>query len=267
MNTTTAPAPVNAYDSPRINELVSKLKAGKNKLLSPGPTNAKTAKNILESYILFLSPAQQNSKGTNICPAAKHCITPCLFKSGLAGVYSSVINSRISRTELYIRDRQIFADLLLKEISKLYVKAVNTGAKIAVRLNGTSDLDLIAILKNRTGVDILESYGVTLQDSAPDLIFNDYTKLIGKVRKYAGTKYTLTFSYQPGNESECLEALSLGCNVAAVFRKDLPASYFGAQVVDGDSSDIVMLEESAKILGLKAKGPAKRDASGFVIDP
>jgi len=267
MKTTTAPPPVNAYDSPRINELLGKLRTGKNKLLSFGQTNAKTAKNELESYILYLSPAQQNSKGTNICPAAEHCIKACLNKAGLAGVYSSIINSRIAKTELYIRDRQIFADLLLKEISKLYVKAVNTGAKIAVRLNGTSDLDLIAILKNRTGVDILETYGVTLQDSAPGLIFYDYTKLIGKVRKYAGTKYTLTFSYQPGNESDCLEALSLGANVAAVFRKDFPASYFGAPVVDGDSSDIVMLEESAKILGLKAKGLAKRDASGFVIDP
>ena len=36
---------------------------------------------------------------------------------------------------------------------------------------------------------------------------------------------------------------------------------------NGDKSDIVMLETSGKILGLKAKGPAKKDRSGFVIDP
>ena len=266
MNTTTAPAPVNAYDSPRINDLVSKLKAGINPLISPGSTNAKTAKNDLLSAILFLAPAEQNSKGINICPAADTCKLPCLFTAG-RGRFSDVQQARIARTELYIRDRQIFADLLLKEISKLYTKAVNIGAKVAVRLNGTSDLDFLAILKNRTGIDVLEAYGTTLEDSAPGLVFYDYTKLIGKVRKYAGTKYTLTFSYQPGNEADCIEALSLGCNVAAVFRKELPAAYFGAPVVDGDSSDIVMLEESGKVLGLKAKGPAKKDRSGFVIDP
>ena len=263
---TTTTATVNPYTNARILELVGKLAAAKNKLLSQGVTNAKTAKNELKTAILYLAPAQQNSKGINICPAADSCKVPCLFTAGLAGVYSSIINSRISKTELYVRDRQKFADLLLKEISKLYAKAQNTGTQIAVRLNGTSDLDFIAILKNRTGIDILESYGTTL-GAGPGLIFYDYTKLIGKVRKYAGSKYTLTFSYQPGNEADCLEALSLGANVAAVFRKALPASYFGAEVVNGDKSDIVMLETSGKILGLKAKGPAKKDRSGFVIDP
>lgn len=261
----TAPATVNAYTNARILELVSKLQAGKNKLLSQGVTNAKTAKNELKTVILYLAPAEQNSKGVNLCPAADTCKAPCLFTAGLAGVYSSIINSRISKSELYVRDRQKFADLLLKEISKLYAKAQNTGTQIAVRLNGTSDLDFVAILKNRTGFDILENYGTTL-GAGPGLIFYDYTKLIGKVRKYAGSKYTLTFSYQPGNEADCMEALSLGANVAAVFRKTLPASHFGADVVNGDKSDIVMLETSGKILGLKAKGPAKKDRSGFVID-
>jgi hypothetical protein len=265
MNTTTAATTVNDYNSPRILELMHKLKINKNKLLSPGKSNAKTALNKLLSAIMYLAPAEQNSKGINICPAANSCKAPCLFTAG-RGRFNSVQEARIARTELYIRDRQSFAENLVKQISKLYAKAVNKGIKIAVRLNGTSDLDFLAILKNRTGVDILESYGVNLQDSAPGLIFYDYTKLIGKVRKYVGTKYTLTFSYQPGNDADCLEALSLGCNVAAVFRKQLPASYFGAPVVDGDASDIVMLEESGKILGLKAKGPAKRDRSGFVID-
>jgi len=253
------------YDSPRVNDLLGKLKARKNKLLSQGATNAKTALNSLKTVILYLAPAQQNSKGVNLCPAADTCKAPCLFTAG-RGRFNNVQEARISRTELYIRDRQAFADLLTKEISKLYAKAQNTGTQIAVRLNGTSDLDFVAILKNRTGIDILESYGTTL-GAGPGLIFYDYTKLIGKVRKYAGSKYTLTFSYQPGNEADCMEALSLGANVAVVFRKALPASYFGAEVVNGDKSDIVMLETSGKILGLKAKGPAKKDHSGFVIDP
>lgn len=161
------------YDSPRVNDLLGKLKARKNKLLSQGATNAKTALNSLKTVILYLAPAQQNSKGVNICPAADTCKAPCLFTAG-RGRFNNVQEARISRTELYIRDRQAFADLLTKELSKLYAKAQNTNTQIAVRLNGTSDLDFVAILKNRTGIDILESYGTTL-GAGPGLIFYDYS--------------------------------------------------------------------------------------------
>ena len=52
----------------------------KRSLLSEGSTNAKTAKNSLKSYILYLAPYNQNSKGTNICPNASNgCIQACLF--------------------------------------------------------------------------------------------------------------------------------------------------------------------------------------------
>jgi hypothetical protein len=54
--------------------------------------------------------------------------------------------------------------------------------------------------------------------------------------------------------------------VAAVFSGDLPNKYKGAPVVDGDSSDLVMLYNKGVILGLKAKGKARKDTSGFVIN-
>jgi hypothetical protein len=262
-NTTEAPT---RYNTEQINWLKHMLRLGENKLLSAGSTNAKTAKNDLKTFILYLAPADQNSKGVNICPAADTCKAPCLFTAG-RGAFNSVQAARIARTEFYILHRDEFARTLVNELSKLYTKALNTGQKFAVRLNGTSDLDFIAILKNRTGTDILETFGTSIDSARPGLVFYDYTKLIGKVRKYAGTNYTLTFSYQPGNLQECSEALSLGANVAAVFRNQLPAVWSGSPVIDGDSSDIEMLTNKAKILGLKAKGQARKDTSGFVIDP
>ena len=39
-------------------------------LLSTGISNAKTAKNSIDTYILYLAPYNQNSKGKNICPNA-----------------------------------------------------------------------------------------------------------------------------------------------------------------------------------------------------
>jgi hypothetical protein len=159
----------------------------KRSLLSEGSTNAKTAKNSLKSFILYLSPYTQNSKGINICPnASKGCIFGCLNTAGLAGVYSSIINARILKTDFYINVRTAFINKLVNELMRLNKKAEKLGEKFAVRLNGTSDLDFIAIIKNRSGIDVLESM--------PNLVFYDYTKTLGKVKKYASTNYVLTFS-------------------------------------------------------------------------
>jgi hypothetical protein len=227
------------------------------KLLSPGFTNAKTKKNELETFIMYLAPASQNSKGINICPAATAaCIDACLYTAG-HGKFNSVQASRLQRTEFYINERQGFINKLLNELQVINKKAVKHGRRIAVRLNGTSDLDFIAIIKNRTGIDILETM--------PNLVFYDYTKMLGKVKKYAGTNYVLTFSRSEANEADCIEALALGANVAAVFKKELPGTYLGRQVIDGDQSDLMMLYNRGTVLGLKAKGEAKKDRSGFVV--
>lgn len=231
----------------------------KRSLLSEGSTNAKTAKNSLKSFILYLSPYNQNSKGVNVCPnASAGCIFGCLNTAGLAGVYSSIIKARILKTDFYINERTAFINKLLNELTMLNKKAAKLNERFAIRLNGTSDLDFIAIIKNRSGVDVLQDM--------PNLVFYDYTKTLGKVKKYAGTNYVLTFSRSESNHSECIEALQLGANVAAVFSGGLPSNYLGAAVVDGDKSDIVMLENKGVILGLTAKGKAKKDSSGFVVN-
>jgi hypothetical protein len=63
-----------------------------------------------------------------------------------------------------------------------------------------------------------------------------------------------------------MEILKMGGNVAVVFRKDLPTTYKGYQVVNGDVSDLRFLDPNNSIVGLKAKGKAKTDMSGFVLD-
>ena len=230
----------------------------KRSLLSDGSTNAKTIKNSLKSYILYLSPYTKNSKGINICPNASNgCILACLDTSGM-GVFSNVQFARIQKTDFYIYERTAFINKLVNELMRLNKKAEKLGERFAIRLNGTSDLDFIAIIKNRSGIDVLESM--------PNLVFYDYTKTLGKVKKYASTNYVLTFSRSEDNELEALEALNYGANVAVVFKGGLPSTYLGASVIDGDASDIVMLENKGVILGLTAKGKAKKDVSGFVVN-
>jgi hypothetical protein len=232
-----------------------------NNLLSKGDTNAKLIKNFLESHILYLNPWKQNSLNINLCAGASdNCIQVCIYTTG-RGVMAPVQEGRTRRTELYIQHRNYFLNMLLNELTKLNKKALREGKQIAVRLNGTSDLDFIAILKNRFNIDILDAF--------PGLEFYDYTKILGKVKKYAGTRYKLTFSRSETNELECIEALNLGAPVSVVFddKKPMPSVYLGAKVIDGDLADDIMLTaEPGTIIGLKAKGKARKDkTSGFVV--
>ena len=97
-------------------------------------------------------------------------------------------------------------------------------------------------------------------------IFYDYTKLISKIKRYKDhVNYFLTFSRSEENESTAKSVLALGGNVAAVFRDELPKYWNGYKVIDGDSSDLMMVYNKNIVLGLRAKGEAKTDKTGFVI--
>jgi hypothetical protein len=53
--------------------------------------------------------------------------------------------------------------------------------------------------------------------------------------------------------------------VAVVFEKVLPATYKGVTVINGDESDVRFMDKPGVVVGLKAKGEAKSDSSGFVV--
>ena len=228
-------------------------------LLSKGITNAKTAKNDIETFILYLAPHKQNDKGVDICPAASSgCVAACLYSAG-RGKFSNVQSSRINKTNFYISNKSLFIKKLATEILREYTKAKKKGVKIAFRLNGTSDLDFVYLLQKYAGLDIS-----TLKDVAT---FYDYTKLIGKIKKYLEhPNYFVTFSRSEINESVAIAVLNMGGNVAAVFSNNLPNFWRGFKVIDGDKSDLEMIYNTNVVLGLKAKGDAKKDNSGFVIE-
>ena len=228
-------------------------------LLSKGNTNAKTSKNSLKTFILYLAPHKQNDKNINICPmASKGCISACLYTAG-RGKFSNVQNARINKTNFYIYDKEMFVLKLASEIIKETNKAKKNKEKIAFRLNGTSDIDFIYLLQKYAQLDV-----ESLKENA---VFYDYTKILGKVKKYKNyTNYHLTFSRAEDNNSIAEAALNDGANVAIVFRDGLPKFWRGYKVIDGDTSDILMVYNKNVVLGLKAKGEAKKDKSGFVVD-
>jgi hypothetical protein len=123
------------------------------------------------------------------------------------------------------------------------------------RLNGTSDLSWEKY-EVANGKNIFQMF--------PDVQFYDYTKVLG--RKTGDIKnYHLTFSNADGNINDVLAAKHAGLNIAVVFRKELPETYLGRKVINGDETDLRFLDPSNVIVGLKAKGKAKKDTSGFVV--
>lgn len=211
--------------------------------------NAKTIKGIDKGYfsfILYLSPAKLS--GYNVCPkASQGCIASCLNTAG-QGIFSNVQAARIRKTKLFFEDRNTFISLLERDILLASTWAVKHGYTPCFRLNGTSDLRW-----ETTG--IIQKF--------PNLQFYDYTKLTN--RKDLPDNYHLTYSRSEDSTDEVmLSYLSQGINVAVVFDK-VPLTYLGFPVVNGDEDDLRFLDKQGVVIGLKAKGKARKDTSGFVI--
>ena len=209
--------------------------------------NAKTIKGEKQNYktyILYMAPAYQNDKNINLCShASKGCLEACLFKSGFGGVYTSVQQARIAKSNYFLNDRVNFLQQIKKEIQNA-IKNQKPGEKLAFRLNGTTDINFEKF-KIEDNKNIFELF--------PDAQFYDYTKNYVRLEKRTLPKNLhITFSRSETNEEKAIEMLNLGYNVAAVFDK-LPTSYKGFKVVDGDKNDLRFLDEKNVIVGLKYK--------------
>lgn len=226
------------------------------KLLTPAHANAKTAKNKqfdqYLSYILHLAPYKLS--GVNLCPkASKGCAAACLNTAG-RGRFDSVKNGRLRKSQLFLEQRNLFMNLLVKDIEAACRKAKRENKTPVIRLNGTSDINWASVR-----ID-----GKNLFELFPDVQFYDYTKVLTRL-KTRYPNYDLTFSKSESNDSEVAEALRLGYNVAIVFDQ-IPLTYLGYETINGDDYDLRFLDsKGSKIVALKAKGDAKKDESGFVV--
>ena len=230
------------------------------KLLSTGnPKLLKGEKKGYLSFVLHLSPADVSGYET-CAKRTAGCTAACLNTAGRGGMFKKgettnvIQEARKRKTRMFFENRSAFMSALLKEITLGIKQAEKKGMIPAFRLNGTSD---IAWEK----YEILE--GRNIFQMFPEVQFYDYTKI--RNRKVAHlTNYHLTFSKADGNDMDVRLAASAGMNVAAVF-KQLPETYIGRPVINGDETDLRFLDPKGVIVGLKAKGKAKKDTTGFVV--
>lgn len=235
----------------------------KRPLLSTNNTKTMKGEKLgYKTYIMYLSPFTQNSKGINVCShASKGCAEACLFGSGFGGIYTNVEQGRIRKTEYFLSNRNDFMLQLKSEIERA-IRINKDKAIVTFRLNGTSDLPFEKY-KVFDGKNIFELF--------PDVQFYDYTKNHLRMTKELPSNYHLTFSRSETNEVKALELLNKGFNVAMVFDK-LPETYKGFKVVNGDLDDLRFLDDKNVIVGLKYKKMTGKGAdntlaftSGFAI--
>ena len=232
------------------------------KLLNQG--NAKTLKGEVLGYRTFglhLSPS--NKSGFNVCQwSSAGCRAACLDTAG-RGCMSNVQTSRINKTKRFFKDNFGFMSDLRVEISKAIISAGKKQMIPCFRLNLTSDIPWENVRKG-SKTNVIEEF--------PNVNFYDYTKGFTRMMAWLNGKmpdnYHLTFSRsEETSDDRIKKILLLGGNVAVVFRGSLPKTYLGHPVVNGDENDLRFKDSKGVIVGLVEKGLAKKDETGFVVEP
>lgn len=221
------------------------------KLLSASNTKLEKSNTISEEYMTTGLSMMPNDV---LCPKRQQagCAKACLESAG-HGAFKNVKDARQAKTDLFISDRPTFMMMLRGELASFQLKAFKKGMKPVVRLNVISDVNWFSLVKE-----------------FPKIQFYDYTKVGNRATKVLPSNYHLTYSYSEHKE-EYIKSLkpvwNTDNNIAVVFRTKLfPKTFKGRKVINGDTHDMRFLDEKRVVIGLSAKGKAKKDTSGFVID-
>lgn len=234
------------------------VKATKLSYLGSINSSAKLIKNKKVSnnytYVLYLSPA--GTSGYNVCPySTPECRLGCLHSSGRVKVEDHsgkdmIKRARIKKTILFHEDHNFFMEWMIAEMKSYQAKAKKDNYAFSVRLNGTSDIDWENVYYK--GKNIMQHF--------PDVQFYDYTKNWKRFDADLPINYHLTFSYTGRNLKQSLSLLSKGYNVAVVFdSKNLPETWQGYEVINGDLTDYRPLDGNGVVVGLKYKELANKE--------
>lgn len=228
------------------------------KLLDTSKTlgNPKVRKSGLSEAIRMASLTMHPD--TVLCAGSKAagCMDDCLKLSGLGGVYPSINEARQKRTDYWHADQSSFLNQLRRELYNFQLLCAKQSVHGVVRLNVMSDI-------------AWEDYDIPQEFSG--LQFYDYTKRASRFHRELPDNYRLMFSYS-GKESyrkQVQSFLESGSDapMAVVFRhKTFPWTFMGREVINGDNSDWVNVNHRGVVVGLVAKGPARGNDNGFVVE-
>lgn len=244
--------------------------ASKFQLLTEPKAQPKGVKGEKEGYLTFiLHLAPATLSGYQVCPqSTPGCRAACLNTAGRGGMFKAgeftnmIQRARIRKTKLFFEDRQTFMMILYEDIMRAVRMGIKENMEVVVRLNGTSDIAWEKI------TFMLGSYKCpNMMAAYPTIQFYDYTKITNRLMKRMPSNYHLTFSKAESNDADVEKVLMFtNTSVAVVFStKALPKTYLGVEVFNGDETDLRFLDPKNSVIGLYAKGKAKKDKTGFVV--
>jgi hypothetical protein len=213
-----------------------------------------------KTYGIHLSP--NTVSGYNVCfDATTGCIDACLDTAG-RGAMPSVQTARTNKTKRFFEDRKGFLTDLWKEVTSAVKSATRKELKFCMRPNLTSDLPWESI----------KHKGQSLMDSFNPCRFYDYTKSLKRFTRFLNGELPENYHLTYSRSEETTDALVIALcksrgNVAVVFRDHLPDKYLGIDVLNGDDNDLRFQDTPGCIVGLVEKGLAKKDQTGFVVEP
>lgn len=258
--------------------------------------NAKTVKGQKQGFltaVMYLAPYL--ASGVNMCPMAEQagCWKGCLNTAGRGGISkgskrfrtaaglmpdNAIQHARIDRTRLFNEDRPEFFRRLYQEIHAFIRKAKRVDLTPVIRLNGTSDVlwekTPVPVSDNKRGI---HCYFTNIFEVFPQIQFYDYTKIWKRFYREMPGNYYLCLSYSEASDTyaaKCMQThRETGASLVSVYRdKDaieqaqVIAQECGKRFVNGDTNDLRFLDPAGAMVALKAKGKARQDKSGFVID-
>ena len=208
---------------------------------------AKGKKININTAILYMQPADKVATQT-LCAGADlfGCKKDCLVSSGQLGK-TPAQKAVTKRTLCYLLERSRFFDVLRGEI---YLHSANYGDTLAVRLNGTTDIDFARFI-----------------ESMPSVRFYDYTKIFYRVKRNKLKNYDLTFSGSANNSTVMATTAKaikngfktvLAVNTAETIGEyKLPEKLDKIPLINMDDTDARFLDPVGSVGVLKRKGSNK----------
>lgn len=215
--------------------------------------NTKALKANRHGYLqVNLELAPHQISGYNTCQHSDGCEEACIFTAG-RGIFPNVMNARIERTHLFFQERDIFWAMLLGELKQAERDARRAGLKLACRLNTFSDLPWWRMSVMGGPVSIFEMF--------PRVQFFDYTKRPWQDVPRLENYHVTVSAGCSWSQIDTQNAIMAGFNVAMVFDQ-VPDTYHGHSVIDGDTHDLRFLDPVGVIVGLRSKGQTRAKTAG-----
>lgn len=276
------------------------------KLLSTGnPKIMKGTEQGYLTSILHLAPAKLSGYEV-CPSRSVGCTNACLNISGMGGIFkigemtNPVQEARIRKTRWFFEDRDTFMTQLVKEIKSAIALAQKHNLIPAFRLNGTSDIRWENIgaygfrnvmemfpttqfydytkLPNRRNLPA--NYHLTFSRSESNehyvpLAFENGMNVAVVFRKDGPkVKRVYTLAEQMANKLKREQQWAnrdpnrpkKPYKARKVDLSWVPSTFYDTPVFNGDTSDLRFLDPKGSIVALLAKGKAKYDVSGFIVD-